>query len=171
MLAIFDFGGQDVFNVIHHLFLTRYGIYFVVFRMIDLVSTAPLEVQEMCLEKLSFWLNSIVVHTLDGSTGTTAPVCLVGTRKDNVKDPAEHRSVSELLERRFGGTSVWSNVQKNSKDKLSYFPVDNSLGRQDPTVAHLMCVVEEVLTDADYVKAMVPLSWLKVWDGIAAKAK
>ncbi len=32
-IALFDFGGQSVFNVIHPFFLTQYGVYLVVFNM------------------------------------------------------------------------------------------------------------------------------------------
>lgn len=32
-IALYDFGGQSVFNVIHPFFLTQYGIYLVVFSM------------------------------------------------------------------------------------------------------------------------------------------
>ncbi len=32
-IALFDFGGQSVFNVIHPFFLTQYGVYIVVFNM------------------------------------------------------------------------------------------------------------------------------------------
>lgn len=32
-IALFDFGGQSVFNVIHPFFLTQYGIYITVFNM------------------------------------------------------------------------------------------------------------------------------------------
>ncbi len=32
-IALFDFGGQSVFNVIHPFFLTQYGVYIVTFNM------------------------------------------------------------------------------------------------------------------------------------------
>ena len=34
ILSVFDYGGQSVFNVIHHFFLTRYGVYCLVFNMV-----------------------------------------------------------------------------------------------------------------------------------------
>ena len=34
ILSVFDYGGQNVFNVIHHFFLTRYGVYCLVFNMV-----------------------------------------------------------------------------------------------------------------------------------------
>lgn len=33
-IAIFDYGGQSVFNVVHHLFLTQFGVYVAVFNMV-----------------------------------------------------------------------------------------------------------------------------------------
>ena len=38
LLAMFDFGGQSVFNIIHHLFLTSYGVYVVVFNMLNITN-------------------------------------------------------------------------------------------------------------------------------------
>ena len=43
-LVIYDLGGQRVFYTLHHLFLTRNAIYFVVFNMERLVDTEAMEV-------------------------------------------------------------------------------------------------------------------------------
>ena len=32
-IDLYDFGGQSVFNVLHHLFLNEYGVYGVIFNM------------------------------------------------------------------------------------------------------------------------------------------
>ena len=37
ILSLFDLGGQAEFNIIHHLFLTSYGVYIVVFNMVDIL--------------------------------------------------------------------------------------------------------------------------------------
>jgi hypothetical protein len=62
ILSVFDYGGQSIFNVIHHFFLTRYGVYLLVFNMEWLGGDA---VQRNCLDYLRFWLNSVVIHTLN----------------------------------------------------------------------------------------------------------
>jgi GTPase SAR1 family protein len=109
VISLFDYGGQSVFNVIHHLFLTRYGVYALVFNLEQLASP-DVTVREGCLATLSFWLNSIIMHTYDEVTGKTAPVFIVGTHKDVVPSAAEHQHVSELLERRFGQSVAWPSV-------------------------------------------------------------
>ena len=47
-VSLFDFGGQSVFNVIHPFFLTRFGIYVVVFNMEWLIGDSG-----MCCQKIS----------------------------------------------------------------------------------------------------------------------
>lgn len=39
-LSMWDFGGQDVFYTLHHLFLTRYGVYLIAFNMEWLLPSA-----------------------------------------------------------------------------------------------------------------------------------
>lgn len=83
LLAIFDYGGQSVFNVIHHLFLTTNGLYIVVFNM-EWMLSADDSVRAVCMQSLRFWLQSVYIHTYQETTQTTAPVILVGTRGNSV---------------------------------------------------------------------------------------
>ena len=80
-LSLVDFGGQSVFNVIHHLFFRRQAVYIVVFNMELLADPST---RESCLKSLRSWLNSITVHTLDSSSKLTASIAIVGTRGDKV---------------------------------------------------------------------------------------
>jgi GTPase SAR1 family protein len=109
VISLFDYGGQSVFNVIHHLFLTRYGVYALVFNLEQLASS-NVTVREGCLSTLSFWLNSIIMHTYDEVTGKTAPIFIVGSHKDVVPSPADHQHVSEQLQERFGQSVAWPSV-------------------------------------------------------------
>ena len=63
-IALYDFRGQDVFNVMHPLFMTRFGVYSVVINMTDLSSDDEEDDSYRCLSKLKFWLDSIAMHTL-----------------------------------------------------------------------------------------------------------
>ena len=65
VLALFDFGGQSIFNIIHHLFLTSYGVYVLVFTMVDILDDKK---REQSLMEMSFWINSIVIHTRNADT-------------------------------------------------------------------------------------------------------
>jgi len=59
IISIFDYGGQSIFNAIHHFFLTRYGVYCLVFNMEWLIGDS-IEIRERCISYLCFWVNSIV---------------------------------------------------------------------------------------------------------------
>ena len=166
ILSLFDFGGQSVFNIIHHLFLTSYGVYVVVFNMEDLLDD---DRKEHALNELSFWINSIVIHTLDSETGKTAPVFLAGTHKDIIANPSDHERISKNIDDMFGRNIGWPSIVENSS--FCFFPVDNRIGHQDDVVADLMSKVENVLKEADYVKAPRPLTWLKAMDDLLAVGK
>ncbi|KAJ1434132.1 hypothetical protein B484DRAFT_429324 [Ochromonadaceae sp. CCMP2298] len=175
ILSVFDYGGQSVFNVIHHFFLTRYGVYLLVFNMEWLLGDAVQ--QRACLDYLRFWLNSVVIHTLNNK-GETAPVAFVGTRKDTVSDPKQHGRISALLYTAFSSSVAWPYVLENDQGvgsngctTLCFYAVDNTLGRGDPTTKQLLTHVERVISEAAYVKEEKPLVWLQVLDRLAAEKK
>ena len=78
-ISIYDFGGQSVFNIIHHLFLTRNGVYVIVFNM-EWVLSDDAVVRANCFRTLRFWMQSVYIHTYENGADNTAPVLLVGTR-------------------------------------------------------------------------------------------
>ena len=166
ILSLFDFGGQSVFNIIHHLFLTSYGVYLVVFKMADVLSN---DKREQSLSEMSFWINSIVMHTQDKRTSKLAPIFLVGTHKDEVSDTADHDRISEIIEERFRYAAGWPYIQENQD--LCFFAVDNVLGRDDTVIVEMMSRIEDVLKEADYVKEHRPLTWLRALDALLATKK
>lgn len=54
VLEAWDYGGQEVFYALHHLFLTRFGVYCVLFNMEWLASTATDDQRAQCLAFLRF---------------------------------------------------------------------------------------------------------------------
>ncbi len=54
LISLYDFGGQSVFNVVHPFFLTRYGVYLVVFNM-EWLAKGSQHFDE-CLSFLLFWM-------------------------------------------------------------------------------------------------------------------
>mmetsp|Transcript_12234 Transcript_12234/g.28831 ORF Transcript_12234/g.28831 Transcript_12234/m.28831 type:complete len:994 (-) Transcript_12234:112-3093(-) len=176
ILTVWDFGGQEGFKNTHHLFLSRFGVYLLVFDMTLLMSGADPEKRREALEELDFWLKSVYVHTSASTLGsgkwTNAPVLLVGTHKDACLDPAEHEAISNLLYEKLGQTRAWiATVRKFGEGTVStgtgllwFFPVDNILGRQDPVIGNLMAAVEELLSQEDYINREVPLGWLATYD-------
>lgn len=177
ILSIFDFGGQDVFNVIHAFFLTRFGVYIVVFNMECMTSKNP-EEKQRCLNYLRFWVNSVIVHTsneLENGTIATAHIAFVGTHKDVVPNIVDHKNISSILFDNFHGSAVWPYIIDNKFPRettnLVFFPVDNKLGRRDPVIQELMKAIEQVIDDSDYVHALKPLSWFRVMDEFNAMWK
>jgi hypothetical protein len=148
MISVFDFGGQSVFNVIRPFFLTRFGVYVVAFNMEWLIGSAGPAVRDECIRYMSFWLNSVIIHTQDND-GTIAPIFIVGTRKDRITSPADHQAISTLLYNLFCSSLAWSSVIENNgaegpfgKADLCFFPVDNTLGNKDTTIQKLLHLVE-----------------------------
>jgi hypothetical protein len=176
LISLLDFGGQSVFEVIHHLFLTRNGVYALVFNMEWLAHDGP--EKDKALRFMRNWLSSIAVHTLDRSTGMSAPVVFVGTRLDHVSTGAQHEQISTVLYENFSDNLAWRSVIENEDGRDSngkavqwFFAVDNKQGKDGPTLRHLMSVVHAAMDAAAYTHKEVPLSWLKVMDTMAAAGK
>jgi serine/threonine protein kinase len=175
IISVFDFGGQSVFNVIHPFFLTRFGVYIITFNMEWMSSSADAAVREECIRYMSFWLNSVIVHT-QNEKGQVAPVMFVGTRKDLITSPAEHQAISTSLYNIFCNSLAWSYVIENNgaegsfgKADLCFFPVNNKLGNEDPTVQKLLQLVEKSIDGSSYVHVERPLSWFQVLDIFKSK--
>ena len=85
-LTIWDSRGQRVFYALHHLFLTEYGIYALVFDMRELLSK-----EDDAVEYLQFWLKSIALHA------PNAPIVLIGTHRDKVADMMKWKHIDTVL--------------------------------------------------------------------------
>jgi GTPase SAR1 family protein len=175
IISVFDFGGQSVFNVIHPFFLTRFGVYVITFNMEWLASSADPVIREECVRYMSFWLNSVIIHT-QNEKEEIAPVVFVGTRKDLITSPAEHQAISTSLYNLFCNSLAWSFVIENNggagqfgKADLCFFPVNNKLGNQDPTVQKLLQLIDKSIDESSYVHVERPLSWFKVLDIFKSK--
>jgi GTPase SAR1 family protein len=108
VFEMWDYGGQDVFYAMFHLFITPHGVFTVLFNMEEILESPVLRSQNLAF--IDFWLNSIFMHT--AREGSCAPIILVGTHKDVVASPLEHCFVSWLLQERFSSHVAWSSVQE-----------------------------------------------------------
>ncbi len=125
-----------MFYSLHHLFLTRYGVYAVLFNMQWMVNRDEKKRSET-LSFIEFWLNSIYLHTYTEEERGCAPILLIGTHKDIVTDAAQHELISKLLVSHFSermASTAWPKVQFFSDEKLCFFPVNNKLGHTDPAI-------------------------------------
>jgi GTPase SAR1 family protein len=171
IVSLYDFGGQDIFNVLHPFFMSKYGVYVVVFDM-ELFVSKDEEKRESCMKHLKFWMNSIVMHTYDEKSGKTAPVAIVGTRKDKISRLKDHEKISILLSEMFSSSPVWSSLLRctDGSGSLHFFPVNNTKWFFTSAAVKLLldsCV--NILKDADFVKKPVSLVWIKILDEIKAK--
>eukprot|EP01038_Epipyxis_sp_PR26KG_P010757 gene10757-14446_t len=172
-ISVYDYGGQDVFASIHHLFLTRYGVYAVVFNMEWLVNSNNDDgmSSQQCLSYIKFWLNAIAMHTYSALNGSIAPIILIGTRKDKVPDTKDHVRISLLLYNTFKLHIAWRSVSQNENGNsenglinLCFFPIDNVKGRIDESVKSLIRTVNNIMSESDYIHKEVPLTWLQTVD-------
>eukprot|EP00924_Labyrinthula_sp_SR-Ha-C_P005609 snap_masked-scaffold_92-processed-gene-0.24-mRNA-1 protein AED:1.00 eAED:1.00 QI:0/0/0/0/1/1/2/0/183 len=62
---VYDFGGQEIFSSIHHIFMNSNSLYFIVFNMT--------KISQNELFRLKFWCESILKNT------KRAPVIFIGT--------------------------------------------------------------------------------------------
>ena len=175
VVSVSDYGGQDVFYALHHLFMTRNAVYIVVFNMEWLLEAGP--VRDKALSYLRFWINSITVHTYDSATGSLAPIAIVGTRKDQVSSPIDHAMIAQLIEDAFCKSRAWPSVVKddngvglnNSCTTLCFFPVDNTKHRNDPAIIKLLNCVEVKMNESAYTHALVPWPWFRSLDILNAR--
>eukprot|EP00041_Stephanoeca_diplocostata_P031727 m.995096 g.995096 ORF g.995096 m.995096 type:complete len:1471 (-) comp24015_c0_seq6:198-4610(-) len=178
VLEAWDYGGQEVFYALHHLFLTRFGVYCVLFNMEWLASTATDDQRAQCLAFLRFWLNSIAVHTTDTASGSSAPVVLIGTHKDKVSDPTEHERISRILHENFSTNPAFPYNTCDKEGEAStgravmwFYPVDNTRGHSDPCVMKVMMMLQRTVMDEDYIRQQVPFVWLKVYDKLQSEVR
>ncbi|GBG25054.1 Leucine-rich repeat serine/threonine-protein kinase 2 [Hondaea fermentalgiana] len=147
--AIWDYGGQDVFYALHHVFLTKYGVYVLVFDMRQILAD-----QESVIEYLRFWLNSVKLHA------PNAPIVMVGTYADEVTTDDEYQRIEGIL-RRDVGTKLLVQVIKDSEARRSFFPMNNASA--SPTRGEkLRQIIENCAADQDYVKQKVSLRWIRI---------
>jgi GTPase SAR1 family protein len=171
IISLYDFGGQDIFNVLHPFFMSKYGVYVVVFDM-ELFLSKEEGKRESCLKHLKFWVNSIVMHTsLDEVKQRTAPVAIVGTKKDVICNIEDHKYISNILEDTFYLNSAWNSLLSvHELNGLYFFPVNNvERSSLDDTVTQLLKVSQSFLEGASFVKKKVPFVWLKILDKIKEK--
>ena len=179
LINLFDFGGQEIFGAVTPLFMTRYGVYVLVFNMECFLIT-PEDMSkndpargiipwDECMKIMKQWLNSIVVHTSYEERGImrTAPIFIVGTHKDTISSSAQHQSISSAISSIIHEDHpAFGSIKKNDREGLIYFPVDNTLGRLDPTMKFLMKRIEAVIEKEDYVLVTKSLTWFRLLDKI-----
>ena len=150
--SIWDYGGQEVFYTMHHLFLTQYGVYVLVFSLVDFLND-----EAKCLENVNFWLLSVQIHA------PKAPIVIVGTFLDALGERTnlKLKTINNCLFSAIGNR--FSQVVHNEKENLLFFPLNNkdSIGIDNVRVA-----IEKVTSCQEYVNRLVPIKWMHFLDAI-----
>ena len=155
-ISIWDFGGQRVFYTVHHLFLTESSVYILVFNMTEMLSKNEME-QKKCAARLRLWMNSISLHA------GLAPVLIVGTHKDVIRESAQHMAISKILQLEFAPIPSFKRVVKNGT--LLFFPINN-MNPRDEVLAELRSTISLTIRVNSYVKEPVPFSWIGLLDAL-----
>eukprot|EP00924_Labyrinthula_sp_SR-Ha-C_P000369 snap_masked-scaffold_25-processed-gene-4.23-mRNA-1 protein AED:1.00 eAED:1.00 QI:0/0/0/0/1/1/8/0/784 len=111
---VYDFGGQEIFSSVHHIFMNSNSLYFIVFNMT--------KISQNDLFRLKFWCESILRNT------EKAPVIFIGTylkryKRKNVQDRNLER-IQKKLQDFVENLSSELNILKN--DMNIFFPIENS---------------------------------------------
>ena len=152
-LTIWDYGGQDVFHALHHLFLTQYGIYMLVFDMRKLL----LDTKET-RESIAFWLNSVKMHA------DQATLIAVGTFLNELSWEEVQQVDKNFKELSKGSMQVCMNEATN----LSYFPVDN---KTREGILELKQVLRVETKQLEFVNRSVSINWIKTLDSMNWEAR
>ena len=149
-VSVWDYGGQKVFYTLHHLFLTNYGIYLLVFS-IPQVLKSP----EKSMEYLKFWINSIQLHA------PNAPIMIAGTSLCDLEQKRGMERLNEL----FSSANVnrYNQAILNEETSQYFFCIDN---KYDVGVKALRGTLRELIKSQEHVNFQVSIKWMHCLDKI-----
>lgn len=172
-MEMWVFGGQSVFYILYHLFLTVFGTYVLTFSMDRLVPSAPPSEREQTLGMIRYWLDNIALHTGTGHEEHNAPLFLVGTHKDKVPEPRDHEAISQLLWSNFSQHIQWpfvvalkEGVVSTRRGLLRFYPVDNTRSNgvlRYPALDQHIKSLKAIVQARDHVHRLVPFSWMSIY--------
>ncbi|KAJ7350090.1 hypothetical protein OS493_038526 [Desmophyllum pertusum] len=158
-LKILDFAGDNEYHAYHHMFLRSQAIYVIVFNMAEFAENSFRDINAR-IKTLHLWFESVCSHV-----PPKTPIFLVGTHRGHM-DKICMESLNGHLTK-----SLWDlycdELIMNDVDKLIFFPVENSDGKNDAGVQTLrkkIMFVEEELKET--IGHDIPLSWIQIQDEI-----
>ena len=158
-LSLWDFGGQEVFYSMHNLFLTKSGVYVLVFDMRELLQWHK---KNEAISYISFWIRSIRLHA------PHAPLFLVGTFlrdiQSHIRGVNHINTIITKLVTSLGSTQVVRNISS----QLCFFPIDN---KERIGITELRYAVESSISNDPNVKQEVSIRWILLLDEILSTGK
>lgn len=156
--TIWDYGGQRVFYSLHHLFMSKLGVYLLVFSMKELQDSV-----ERGKAYLEFWLNTLSLHAPD------TPLILVGTFWDELEGKNAltdiNNAVNEVLER-FPFNVIMN--ERQERHDLSFFPLTNKNGNG---IGLIRETIDKTARDLDHMGTELPITWIYVIEHLLTKYK
>eukprot|EP00924_Labyrinthula_sp_SR-Ha-C_P004420 snap_masked-scaffold_89-processed-gene-0.37-mRNA-1 protein AED:0.46 eAED:0.46 QI:0/0/0/0.5/1/1/2/0/870 len=165
--SIWDFGGQSVFYSLHHLFLTDYGCYLVVFDAKKMLDEDQGE-RKLEIDFLKFWLNSKKLHA------PKAPLFIVGTHCENFST-SNYNTVDNLFLDQVFEESYFEEQELDDLGGLfgqeasgCFHPVDSktSFG-----IEILRNSIELTVQKQEFLTNEIKLSYLRVYDILRKQKK
>ena len=154
-LKILDFAGDKEYHAYHHIFLRSRAIYVIVFNMAEFADNSFRDINAR-IKRLHLWLESVFSHV-----PPKTPVFLVGTHRGDMNKIFMESLNSHLKK------SLWNlycdEIIENNVDKFIFFPVENSVGRND---AGIQILQKKIMIVADNDIDYIPLSWIQIQDEI-----
>ena len=158
-VKILDFSGDEEYYAYHHIFLRDQAIYLVVFNMANFADDNFRNVTAK-IQRLCFWLESIC-----NKAAPKTPIFLVGTHRGHMESTCL-KSIDKHLRQNLLDCFD-DELVRNEEDKLLYFPIENSRGKNDSGVQNLQ---RKIISTAEQHKNTmgreIPFSWIKIQDAI-----
>ena len=154
--TMWDFGGQDVYKAIHHLFLSDDGLYLLVFDMSKLVSESD---SAKSIEDLTFWVKSVRMYS------SNPHIVFVGTHLDQCTE-----GDVDIVNKKIKKILLEEGMVSELTDKgLYFYPVDNGgEDRTEKTFEKIRERLVEMAKDLDSVRQEIPMKWVlflsSLWD-------
>eukprot|EP00924_Labyrinthula_sp_SR-Ha-C_P011975 snap_masked-scaffold_26-processed-gene-0.42-mRNA-1 protein AED:1.00 eAED:1.00 QI:0/0/0/0/1/1/3/0/638 len=155
---VYDFGGQEIFSSVHHIFMHSNALYFLVFNM----SKAT----ENDLQRMKFWCDSISRNAPEGKI-----VC-IGTFLEKYKRKNSKDVNLEEINKKI--TKFLSPFSKNlyllENEEKCFFPIENAEGVNSKEIKQIKNKVTSIVSGASgvdrkgFLTFKVKTSWLLFLD-------
>ena len=172
-----DFAGQALYRPMHHCFITHRAVYFVVFKLTDLMKhIRGGEIENDPIKELRYWLNNIIAHSKVTKQDEDPKIFLIGTHKngDQSQVALTENEINEIDQKL---KEVFLNIEEKRYDKVFQFesdeggkivfPLENShttkadQRRSESGILKLMKRIEEIKADITFLSNDFPTSYMR----------
>ncbi len=175
VLNVLDFAGEQMYRPMHHCFITKRGMFVVVFNLSDTLKYIRDKVKYINpLDDIRYWIGSIHAHIFSRSDDKKKRVLLVGTHREELQPyVTEHlQKIDTFIEDNLIHVGKLAEYIRplGSKRVCSYFiPVENSIDIIARGEAYLQesgtkDVQDEIMAMSrvfPYLDELHPIKWLK----------